>query len=107
MPWCRPCCLTCPDRRTIFCCREWEFDQVSPRAGHQRKPKGHKHDKLAVLRCGDDTMFMSDQTCWQHAKPLCLYLSLTYEAFYGRQEDIQKNLDGMAERIQKYRVCPY
>ena len=33
------------------CCREWEFDQTSPRAGFQRKPKGHKHDKLAALRC--------------------------------------------------------
>ncbi|DBA94287.1 hypothetical protein WJX77_010574 [Trebouxia sp. C0004] len=56
-------------RQTVAEGREWEFDQTSPRAGYQRKPKGHKHDKLAALR----------------------------------QDEIQKNLDGMAERIQTYR----
>ncbi|KAL0048203.1 hypothetical protein WJX82_009835 [Trebouxia sp. C0006] len=59
-------------RQTVGEGREWEFDQISPRAGYQRKPKGHKHDKLAALR----------------------------------QDEIQKNLDGMAERIQTYRDSP-
>lgn len=41
------CCLTAT---TAACCSEWEFDEPR-KPERQRKPKGHKHDRLKPQRC--------------------------------------------------------
>ncbi len=94
-----------PNYCCCCCCREWEFDQTSPRAGFQRKPKGHKHDKLAALRCANCCIlwFVVSFT----TNPVSQTAVPETGVCPGRQDEIQKNLDGMAERIQTYRVIAF
>jgi hypothetical protein len=80
--------------------REWEYDEPR-KEPRQRKPKGHKHDKLKVQKC---VTVLHNAPCTFHTGAAELICCRRLAFPLCRQLDIAEKMEGMDAAMEKHRV---